>query len=72
MKNDAFHILRYVNLYLYMDPMEFEINTIQYMRHFSSGLNHLANCHETQYDCHVIRSHPKVILFNFLEVEAHS
>jgi hypothetical protein len=30
MKNDAFHILWYVNLYIYMDLMEFEINTIQY------------------------------------------
>jgi hypothetical protein len=30
MKNDAFHILWYVNLYLYMDLMEFEINTTQY------------------------------------------
>jgi hypothetical protein len=27
MKNDAFHILWYVNLYLYMDLMEREINT---------------------------------------------
>jgi hypothetical protein len=27
MKNDAFHILWYVNLYLYMDLMECEINT---------------------------------------------
>jgi hypothetical protein len=26
-KNDAFHILWYVNLYLYMDLMECEINT---------------------------------------------
>jgi hypothetical protein len=34
MKNDAFHVLWYVNLYLYMDLMEFEINTqiqIQWM-----------------------------------------
>jgi hypothetical protein len=30
MKNDAFYILWYVNLYLYMDLMEFEMNTIQY------------------------------------------
>jgi hypothetical protein len=30
MKNDAFYILWYVNVYLYMDPMKFEINTIQY------------------------------------------
>jgi hypothetical protein len=30
MKNDAFHILWYVNLYLSMDLMEFKINTIKY------------------------------------------
>jgi hypothetical protein len=30
MKNDSFYILWYVNLYVYMDLMEFEINTIQY------------------------------------------
>jgi hypothetical protein len=33
MKHDSFHILWDVNLYLYMDLMEFEINTIQYV-HF--------------------------------------
>jgi hypothetical protein len=27
MKNDAFYIQWYVNLYIYMDLMEFEINT---------------------------------------------
>jgi hypothetical protein len=30
MNNDAFNILRYVILYLYMDLIESEINTIQY------------------------------------------
>jgi hypothetical protein len=40
MKNDAFHIMWYVNLYLYMDLKEFEINTIQYDAH----INILQHC----------------------------
>jgi hypothetical protein len=45
MKNDAFYILWYVNLYLYMDLMEFEINTIQYNALFSGdeGIRFLQN-----------------------------
>jgi hypothetical protein len=37
MKNDAFYILWYVNLYLYMDLMEIEINTIQYQTDTVAG-----------------------------------
>jgi hypothetical protein len=41
MKNGVFYILWCVNLYLYIDLMEFEINTIQYNAIQYKGIRNL-------------------------------
>jgi hypothetical protein len=50
MKNGAFHILRYVNLYLYMDLMECEINT-------NTNTYTLATPSLYKMHCHIVLQH---------------